>query len=405
MSIGTIAAIALIILPLLAVAQQRLSFSPATKNSYTLPTAASASLSAKAITLSATGSVEIIGTPSATRDGSGNIHIVFVDKTSGNQAVLRCLRQRGSAWESAEIDRLGSVDQNDGRLSRGLTKQIPTVVVDNSGTLHFIYHKVEANSLKLCYGSISPSQGMLTKAVVETITSNASYQNGLAIDKQNNVHISYHNEGLKYANNKTGSFAPTMLKANEDNKPNFVERGVNSTMLIQPNGDILIPYQGTHHRNWAVVAEFLDCQVYADGVWKNIGIAGSLGTSNTSGFNVFMENGLPTLYHYAGGTLGYAQYTGRWSKKTYGLGGESLSSALSAALVGNGKPVVAWYSRNIKLFVSYKNGENWTNKRVEGIEQYGDAFPIVVPAANGKVDVFVRANVQGNGTIVMVSEQ
>lgn len=136
-----------------------------------------------------------------------------------------------------------------------------------------------------------------------------------------------------------------------------------------------------------------------------MGIVGSLGMLNTHGFNIFMENGSPTLYHYAGGTLGYAQYTGRWTKRTFGLGSETLSSALSATATSNGKSVVAWYSRNGDLFVSHRNGDSWISKSVGGIKQYGDAFPIVVPSANGKVEVFVRANVQGKGTLVRVVER
>ncbi|MDD3569048.1 MAG: hypothetical protein PHT92_11675, partial [Bacteroidales bacterium] len=71
----------------------------------------------------------------------------------------------------------------------------------------------------------------------------------------------------------------------------------------------------------------------------------------------------------------------------------------------NGKSVVAWYSRNGDLFVSHRNGDSWSSKLVGGIKQYGDAFPIVVPSTNGKVEVFVRANVQGKGTLVRVVER
>jgi hypothetical protein len=401
---GVCIALALVLVSISTDAQQRLTFTPVVEAQYTLSAGANA-FAAKATTLNVTGSAEAVGTPSSIRDGSGNIHIVFVDKVAGDQYVLRYVRQKGISWESAEVDRLGSASQEDGRFSRGLEKQIPTLAIDNNGTLHFTYFKVESSSIKLYCGSINLARGAVSKAAVETISSNTSYQNGLAIDRQNIIHISYHNEGLKYANNKSGRFVPTMLKANEDNKPNFVERGVNSTMLIQPNGDILIPYQGTHHRNWVVVAEFLDCQAYSGGVWKNMGIVGSLGTLNTNGFNIFMENGSPTLYHYAGGTLGYAQYTGRWTKRTFGLGSETLSSALSATATSNGKSVVAWYSRNGDLFVSHRNGDSWSSKLVGGIKQYGDAFPIVVPSTNGKVEVFVRANVQGKGTLVRVVER
>lgn len=401
---GISMAFAFVLISISAEAQQRLSFTPVAEVQFALSAGAN-TFAAKATALNVTGSTEAVGTPSSIRDGSGNIHMVFVDKVAGDQFVLRYVRQKGSSWESAELERLGSASQEDGRFSRGLEKQIPSLAIDNNGTLHFTYFKVESSSIKLYCGSISLTQGTIAKTAVETITSNTSYQNGLAIDRQNIIHISYHNEGLKYANNKSGRFVPTMLKANEDNKPNFVERGVNSTMLIQPNGDILIPYQGTHHRNWVVVAEFLDCQVYTGGVWKNMGIVGSLGMLNTHGFNIFMENGSPTLYHYAGGTLGYAQYTGRWTKRTFGLGSETLSSALSATATSNGKSVVAWYSRNGDLFVSHRNGDSWISKSVGGIKQYGDAFPIVVPSANGKVEVFVRANVQGKGTLVRVVER
>ena len=351
------------------------------------------------------GSVDVVSTPSAVRDKAGSTHIIFVDKTVGNQLALRYLRQEGSSWKLAEIDKLGNATQNDGRLGRGLTKQIPSIVMDSNGNLHFTYFKVESNGIKLYYGFIDIKTGTVTNVPVETITSNTSYQNGLAVDNQGIVHISFHNEGLKYANNKTGRFESKMLKDNEDKKPNFVERGVNSTLHIMPNGNILIPYQGTHHRNWAVVAEFIDCQVYANGVWKNVGIVGSMGTMNTNGFNVVYENGVVHLVYYGGGTLGYAKYeNGRWTKQNFGMG-ETISSSLSAATAHNKMPVVAWYSRNSKLFISYRQAGGWKHSLVEGVEKSEYAFPSILPIANGKVEVFVRAKVQGKGTVVRIVEQ
>lgn len=400
-SINVCAVIAFFVIPLSADAQQRLTFTTATEKPHALPPESSASFPAKATTISVPDSDEAFGTPSAISDGSGSIHIIYTDKISDDKVVLRYLRQKGAAWESAEIDRLGSASQDDGRLSRGIRNQIPSPVIDNNGNLHFTFFKVESNKLNLYYAHVNPSQGIVTKALIETITSNSNEQMGLAIDKQNVVHISYYNEGLKYANNKSGGFIPTMLFPNEDTKPNFIERGVNSTMLILPNGNILIPYQGDHHRNWAVVAQFIDCQVYADGNWKNIGIVGSLGMSSTNGFNIFMVDGIPTLVYFSG----YAQYNGKWINKKLNWGDFTGSRALSATTASNGKPVMARYSQSGKLFVSYFNGDSWANKSVEDIEQYGNAFPIIVPTANGKVEVFVKANVQGKGAIVRISER
>ncbi len=392
---------------------ETLSFAPASEQSYSLPRPASG-FSASTTAIAVPGSLGPLSSIAAVRDQSGNAHLLYEDWKDDRTVTLRYLRQRGNGWESAVIDTIGKLEDHPGYQEVDNPSHKPAVALGPAGKIHFIWLGTSGGKTSLYHGALNPSSGVFVKTMVDTITPNKSaYQMGLGVDANSVVHISYYNKGLAYAKNTSGRFLPRTLAADISDERDIVEKGLNSDLVILTSGTIYVASHGIHQRNKALAAEFLDCQVYEGGSWRNTGVAGRMGTSNGSVLNLGVDNsGRPLVCYYAGGILGTAFYQDRaWHVKTVGAGTD-MAKSMTAAVGSGGQVMVAWFSnRGDVLYLSRQSGGDWTHTPLYELGALRspktdiENFPQILPRHDGKAEIYLSAKSGTGGAILRISER
>jgi hypothetical protein len=120
--------------------------------------------------------------PSISLDSNNKPHISYFEIVSD---TLRYAYYDGFSWQIQTIDNYGT------------TAWSQSIAVDSYGRPHIVYSKGPTSQIQnLTYAHLSGNSW-----VIETIDKNAGYLVSIALDSQNNLHISYRNpsRGLKYA--------------------------------------------------------------------------------------------------------------------------------------------------------------------------------------------------------------
>ncbi len=387
---------------------KKLSFIAATEQPYPLPESPSG-FSATGTAIVAGGSLGPLSSIAAIRDQAGDAHLLYADWKDSQTITLRYLRQRGTVWESAVIDTIGELKDYAGAQRIDNPPHKPALASGPDGIIHFLWLSTSGGVTTVYHGVLNPESGAFKKTSIDTFsrTDDLVYQMGLGVDSRSVAHVSYYNGGLKYAENSSGAFRSTMLAQDTSTATDYVYKGLDSDLVILPNGDIFIASHGLHERNRAPVAEFLDCQVYEAGSWRNTGVAGSLGAHYAAVLGLHIDSaGRPFVCYSTGGPLGTAFYQDRaWHNQNVATGA-AMDRSMTAAVGPDGKVLVTWVSNSGSvLYLSSQTGGNWSHRP---LYEYGTLrstkadvdYPQILPRGAGKAEVYLAAR-QGNGGVVL----
>jgi len=129
-------------------------------------------------------------------DSNNNIHISYYDAGNGNLKYASCLIStdcnQTSNWSTITID--NAVDVGD----------YSSIAIDSQDNLHISYHDFNNDRLKYatCTSTVDCTQSINWEISIVDGTSNVGEFSSIATDENDNVHISYYdsnNEDLKYA--------------------------------------------------------------------------------------------------------------------------------------------------------------------------------------------------------------
>ncbi len=127
---------------------------------------------------------------------SNNIHISYYDFNNGNLKYASCLSSsdctQASNWSTVIID--SAVDVGD----------YSSIALDSQDNLHISYHDFNNDRLKYstCPSTIDCTQSSNWEIFIVDSSANVGEFSSIATDENDNVHISYYdseNKDLKYA--------------------------------------------------------------------------------------------------------------------------------------------------------------------------------------------------------------
>ncbi len=389
-------------------AASQLSFNAVGEAVFSGADSASAEFSLKQIEL--VDSQGIQGAVNACRDNAGKTHLVVLDSLAKNKIVLRYLREKGNAWESAVIDTLGTIKEVPGTSSvMNIPMHRPAIAVGPDGSVHFVFLKKTGKATSICHGLLNSDAKVIVN-VIEPVGDVSMHQIGLLVAPDKVVHVSYYKNGVRYAENSGGKFKVSTIKADDTGK-NFLERGRVAEIIRTADGSLMVPYMGTHHRRYVVTAQFVDCVVSGDKAWKNIGIHGELGVlagdSISAGLN---HSGIPTVFYTVGGVLGHATFQqGKWKRSTSGMGKKMGSGGMRALVKNNGEEVLAWIDSESGLNLSSRKNSSspWTHKSLGKFKStiMNDQMrtPTVFSSNDGNYEIFASVFHPGKAVIIRAS--
>lgn len=354
--------------------------------------------------------IAIFSAASSARSPDGSVHLLYEEVTTAGQVVVRYARRRpGSGWEVATLDTLARARQSGSLWETSMRQHRPEMLAGSGGLLHAAWFSATTGTNRLVYAVVDTVRNTLRKTTVaETGEGRLAYQIGLALDSAGVAHLSWYDDGLRYATNAGGGFVPVMVMPDEKGT-NALDKGVNSAVVVARDGTVYIPYTGIHARDGLLVAEYVDCAVGSGGTWKNTGIAGELGRSYGESLYATLDDaGQPTVVYTSGGGVGISVRRGTTWYNTFhypGKGllasGDSMTGNLGSAGTGGNRFVMAWPSRDGRLVVSRFDGSSWSGGGLENIHQPGMEnhharfIPAMVPGSGSQLELFVPSMVDG----------
>jgi hypothetical protein len=160
-------------------------------------------------------------------DSNYKIHISYVGRINYTNYVLKYATNAGGSWATQTIENITHMG--------GFT----SIAVDSNDNIHISYIGVYYYDMYSPYISLKYAtnmEGSWSTYAVDS-TGDAAFDNSIAVDSNNHIHISYHdntNSDLKYATNAGGSWATYIV----DSKGT----GDYSSIAVDSTGTVHISY-------------------------------------------------------------------------------------------------------------------------------------------------------------------
>ena len=262
-------------------------------------------------------------------DSNNGLHIAYYDETTNDVKYATCVSSCSieSSWTYVTIDSANAYSHI-------------SLAIDSTDRIHLsIYDHVLKDLKYSTCTSICTSAGSWTDVTIDS-TGDVGRFNSIAIDSNDGIHISYHDEktygDLKYATCTTTCTSASSWTISSPHSGSFSNSGQYSAIAVDSSGDIHI----SHHDFFY---DSLLYSIYDGSSWTTHTVdTGSVGTYSSIALD---SNSQPHIAYYSnsGANLKYASFDGfGWTDSTIASIG-SVGKYTSIAVDGSDAMHIAYY--------------------------------------------------------------
>ena len=277
-------------------------------------------------------------------DSNNNVHISYYkgqDLLGGSAYDLKYATNASGAWVTTTIDSTGTVGT------------YTSLAIDSNDNVHISYRD-EGNGLK--YATNASGSWVTT-----VIDSNSAQFTSLALDSNDKVHISYYegaNSALKYATNASGSWATTII----DNGGIGILVGWYSSIVVDFSNDKV------HISYWDFTNSALKYATNASGAWAYLTVDNSGYVGQYSSIDVDVNSKAHISYFNNVGSLKYASdASGSWVIAV--VDPENVGGDTSIAVDADGKAHISYQGNIFDLNYATNASGTWVINTVDHLSQ------------------------------------